>query len=124
MLRGTPEDADLIVIKTHLSGALASNALHTIASRRCRIGRRPQLRDEPQDVGEEIFRDSTLGHLEGDVAAMAHDLRADLDQFLLQTGQRPLLDRLWRRQRAKEISKIVSQRMKLETHRVGGKRPA
>jgi hypothetical protein len=26
------------------------------------------LRDEPQDVGEEIFRDSNLGHLEGDVA--------------------------------------------------------
>jgi hypothetical protein len=27
---------------------LASNALHTIASRGRRIGRRPQLRDEPQ----------------------------------------------------------------------------
>jgi hypothetical protein len=34
------------------------------------------LRDEPQDVGEEIFRDSNLGRLEGDVAAVAHDLRA------------------------------------------------
>jgi hypothetical protein len=57
---------------------LASNALHTI-SRGRRIGRRPQLRDEPQDVGEEIFRDSDLGHLKGDIAAMAYDLRTDFD---------------------------------------------
>jgi hypothetical protein len=82
------------------------------------------LRDEPQDVGEEIFRDSNLGHLEGNIAAVAHDLRADLDQFLLQTGQRPLLDRLWRRQRAKEISKIVSQRMKLKADGVSRERSA
>ena len=78
------------------------------------------MRDEPQDVGEEIFRDSNLGHLEGDVAAVAHDLRADLDQFLLQTGQRSLLDWLGRRQRAQEITEIVSERMKLEANRVGG----
>jgi len=34
-----------------------------------------------------------LGHLEGDVAAMAHDLRADLDELLLQSCQRPIFDR-------------------------------
>jgi hypothetical protein len=97
--------------------------LHTI-SRGRRIGRRPQLRDEPQDVGEEIFRDSDLGHLKGDIAAMAYDLRTDFDQLFLQARQRPVFDRLRRRQRAQEIPKIVSQRMKLETDGVGSERTA
>ena len=81
--RGTPEDADLVVIKTHLSRGFRWNTCQLNTSRGRRIGRRPQLRDAPQDVGEEIFRDSNLGHLEGDVAAVAHDLRADLDQLFL-----------------------------------------
>jgi hypothetical protein len=34
------------------------------------------------------------------VAAVADDLRADLDQLFLQARQRPILDRLWRGQRA------------------------
>src|SRR2546430_16135249 len=34
------------------------------------------------------------------------------------------LDRLWRRQRAQKIAEIVGERMKLETNRVGGERPA
>ena len=41
------------------------------------------------------------------------DLRADLDELLLQTRQRPILDRLRRRQRAQKIAEIVGQRMKL-----------
>ena len=41
-----------------------------------------------------------FGHLKRDIAAMAHDLRADLDEFLLQACQRPIFDRLGRRQRA------------------------
>ena len=44
---------------------------------------------------------------------MAHDLRADLDQLFLQARQRPLLDRLRRRQGAQEVTEIVGQRMKL-----------
>jgi hypothetical protein len=35
-------------------------------------------------------RDGNLRHPEGDVAAVAHDLRADLDEFLLQACQRPV----------------------------------
>ena len=70
------------------------------------------MRDEPQDVGEEIFRDSNLGHLEGNIAAVAHDLRADLDQLFLQARQRPIFDRLRRRQSAQEIAEIVGQCMK------------
>ena len=63
-----------------------------------------------------------LGHLEGDTAAMADDLGADLDQLLLQARQRPVLDRLRRRQRAQEIAEIAGQRMQLKTDGVGGER--
>ena len=54
---------------------------------------------------------------------MANDLRADLDELFLQARQRPILDRLWRRQRAQKITKIVGQRMKLKSNRVGGEGP-
>ena len=37
-------------------------------------------------------------------------LRADLDQLLLRARQRPVLDRLGRRQRAQEIAEIVGER--------------
>jgi hypothetical protein len=37
-----------------------------------------------------------LGHLKGDIASVAHHLRAHLDQLLLQARQRPVLDRLGR----------------------------
>ena len=53
---------------------------------------------------------------------MICDLRADLDEFLLESRHRPVLDRLRRRQRAQEISKIVGQRMKLKSNGVGGER--
>ena len=43
-----------------------------------------QFRDQSRDVGgEEVFRNGDLGHLERDIAPMADDLRADLDQLLL-----------------------------------------
>ena len=79
-----------------------------------------QFRDHPQDVGEQISRNGDLGHLERDIAPMADDLRADLDELLLQTRQRPIFDRLRRRQSAQEIAEIVGQRMKLETDGVRG----
>ena len=82
-----------------------------------------QFRDEPQDVGEQIPGDRNLGHLERDIAPRAYDLRADLDELLLQPRQRPILDRFRRRQSAQEIAEIVGQRMKLETDGVRGERP-
>jgi hypothetical protein len=42
----------------------------------------------------------------GRVAAVAHDLGADLDQLLAQAGQRPRLRRLRHRQRPHEIAEI------------------
>src|SRR5262249_57049774 len=68
--------------------------------------------------------DGDLGHLEDNIAAVAHYLRADLDQLVLQGRQRPVLDRLRRRQRAQEIAEVVGECMKLEPHRVGGERSA
>src|SRR5262249_52354202 len=85
---------------------------------------RPQFRDEPQNLLEHLPCDGDLGHLEDNIAAVAHDLRADLDQLVLQTRQRSILDRLRRRQRAQEIAEVIGERMKLEPHRVGGERSA
>jgi hypothetical protein len=66
------------------------------------LRRWPQFRDQPH--GEQISRNGDLGHLEGDVAAMPDDLRADLDELLLESRQRPALDRLGRRQCPQEIA--------------------
>jgi len=79
------------------------------------------FRDQPQDVGEEDSRNGDLGHLEGDIAGMAHDLRADLDQLFLQaSGDQS--DRLGSRQRAQEVAEIVSESVKQETDGVGRER--
>ena len=40
---------------------------------------------------KKIFGNGDFGHLKRDIAAMADDLRADLDQLFLQARQRPLL---------------------------------
>src|SRR5262249_28962237 len=85
---------------------------------------RPQFRDEPQNLLEHLPCDGDLGHLEDNIAAVSHHLRADLDQLVLQTRQRPVLDRLRRRQRAQAIAGVVGERMKLEPPRVGGGRSA
>ena len=54
----------------------------------------PQPVDPPQDLGEQRSRHRHLGQLEDDVAAVAHDAGADLDQLLAQGRQRPVLDLL------------------------------
>src|SRR5262249_7235597 len=69
------------------------------------------LRDEPQNLLEHLPCDGDLGHLGDNITAVAHYLRADLDQLVLQTRQRPVLDRLRRRQRAQEIAEVVGERM-------------
>ena len=51
---------------------------------------------------------------------MIDDLRADLDQLLLERRLRPPLDRLRRRQRAQEVAEVVGERMKLNARGVGG----
>jgi hypothetical protein len=55
---------------------------------------------------------------------MVDGFRADLDQLLSQTRERPILDRFRRCERAKEVPKIVSQRMQLKPNRVRAERAA
>jgi len=75
------------------------------------------VRDEPQNLLKHLPCDGDLGHLEDNIAAVAHHLRAVLDQLVLQGRQRPVLDRLRRRQRAQEIAEVVGEGMKLAAPR-------
>ena len=43
---------------------------------------RPQLCNQPQNLLEQLPGNGDLGHREGNAAAMADDLGADLDQLL------------------------------------------
>ena len=61
-----------------------------------------------------------LRHLESHVAAVADDLRSDLDQLLAQTGQRPRLCRLRHRQRPQKVAEVIRERMEVEADGVGG----
>ncbi len=56
-----------------------------------RSGSWSQVIDQTQDYPEQFPRHRHLGHLERDVAAVADDLRADLDELLPEAGQRPML---------------------------------
>lgn len=44
------------------------------------------------------------GRLEGDIASVADDLRAELDQLLVEARERPAFDRLGHRQRAQGVA--------------------
>ena len=79
-----------------LAGTHDSRAAHAGAG----SGGGRRSRDQPQNLGEQHSRNGDLGHLEGNVAAVADELGADLDQLLPQAGQRPVLDRLRRCKRA------------------------
>ena len=46
------------------------------------LGFRSEPVDAAQDIGEQVTGDGDLGHLERDVAPVADDLRADLDELL------------------------------------------
>jgi len=65
-----------------------------IETRSWRQGGRPQPVNQAQDLSKQRFGDSDLRELECDVAAMSHDLRADLDELVLQSGQGPVFDSL------------------------------
>ena len=60
--------------------------------------RRTQFRDYLQDVGEQGSWNGLLRHLEGTVAAIVDDLRISLVQLFVERRERPVLDRIRRRQ--------------------------
>ena len=68
-----------------LSVALECITIERLTRRWWRL--RPQFRDEPQNLLEHLPCDGDLGHLEDNIAAVAHDFRADLDQLVLQACQ-------------------------------------
>jgi hypothetical protein len=72
-------------IKTYLSPDFP---MHLAQRWLCGRGQYAQSGDERQDFGEHLSRHRDLSHLEGDVAAVADDLRADLDQLLAQLPER------------------------------------
>jgi hypothetical protein len=67
-------------------------------------------------------RHGDLGGLERDVAAIADDLGADVDQLLAQADQRSRLSRLGQRPRPYEVAALASERMELKADGVRGKR--
>ncbi len=56
-----------------------------------RQGSRPQPVNLTQELSEQRFGDSDFCELERDVAAVAHNLRTDLDELLPQSDQGPIL---------------------------------
>jgi hypothetical protein len=65
-----------------------------------------------------------LGHLEDNIAAVAHDFRADLDQLVLQVVSDQSLIGSGVASVRRKLPRVVGERMKLEPHRVGGERSA
>jgi hypothetical protein len=57
-----------------------------------------QIIDQPQDVSKQGSRHRHLVQLERDMAAVADNFGADLDQLLAHRGRRPTLDTLGPRQ--------------------------
>jgi hypothetical protein len=80
----TSDIAVRAVLRAHSSCRRQASAR---VRRSCRGWRRPEPVDAAQDVGEQVTGDGDLGHLERDVAPVADDLRADLDELLSQAGQ-------------------------------------
>ena len=65
-----------------------------------RLHRRPwrlQCGDSLHDRSEEFSWDRDFRRPEGDIATVADDLCAGLDQLLAQARERPVLDRFWGR---------------------------
>jgi len=48
-----------------------------------------QLRDQPQDVGEQVSRNCDLRHLEDDSAGVAHDFRVERGNVLNRRESEP-----------------------------------
>src|ERR1039457_7100817 len=74
--------APFSVNKAHLSCRFSPHAWSSMARSWRRSRRRPQFRDEPQDLAEQVPWHRHLGHLERDVPGMRDDLGADLRQLL------------------------------------------
>ncbi len=80
--------------------------------------------DRGKDRAHHRACDGHLGQLEGDGAGMAHDAGADLDQFQLKAGQRPIGHGLGQFDAAQEGRQIVGQRVQVQPHFIVAELPA
>jgi hypothetical protein len=87
--------------KAHLSGSLSERGTYEGLTLSTQLGGRSSD-VQPQDFGEEVSWDRDLGHLEGDIVAVAGDLRWASPAF------------------AQEIAEIIDEGMKLKADGVGG----
>ncbi len=62
--------------------------------------------------------DCDLGELERDIAAVARDLRTDLDQLLAKRRQGPVPHFIGQGERAQKVAQVVGQGVQLKTHLV------
>src|SRR5262245_34742584 len=82
---------DIGLIKTHLSSGFSLIRIQPNPSPQRGIRWWPELRDQPQDLGEQHSRRGDLGHLEGNVAAVADELGDDLDRFSKRVSDQSLI---------------------------------
>ena len=101
-----------------------SSARVAVSRLSCRGRSRSEPVDAAQDVSEQASRDGDLGKLECDIAPMAYDLRADLDELLSQCGQRPMFDRFGQGECPHEVAEIVGQGVKLKADGIVAEPPA
>ena len=67
-------------------------------------------------MAEQVSGQRHLGHLEGGITGMGDQLRADLHEPIADTGQRPVLHLLRKRESAQKVGEVVGKRVKLEPH--------
>ncbi len=73
----------------------------------------PQPVNEAQVLSEQRSCDGDFRLLESDVATVAHELAADLDELLPKYCQRPVFD-LLQRQSAQKVAAITGERRELK----------
>ena len=73
-----------------------------------------------QYIGEQVLGNGDLGHLEGDIAPVAHDLAADLDEPVSERHQRPVPHGVGQRQSAQEVTEVVGECVQLQANGVVG----
>src|ERR1017187_5953968 len=108
--------------RTQFSLRLARAAAQRGSTSRCSPWSKPvnHLKNAP----EQIARHGDLRHLEGRVAPVDDELRANLHELFPQASQRPFLDAVRQRQRPQEVCKLVREGVKLKPDGVGGERAA
>lgn len=84
-------------------------------TRRTQSGRILKSADPLEDRSEELSGHGDFRKLERHVLGVPGDLGTDLDEILLQRGQRPLPHALWKCQPVEEVPEVLCQGEELQT---------